>query len=120
MKQQRFELHINSVLLGDEQRWALYAVPDPLESKVQRVDYCGLRELDHLLSKLRKIGVEDSVLWAARRQLSESNLSYLVGTYPLTDEDCEFLGLESAPRLTASHGQSPALTGLERKDEGGD
>jgi hypothetical protein len=92
-------LRMLSIVVGAVRRWALYAVPCAGEEEAERVECQSLDQLETLLTKLGSTGVGDSVLTAVRRQLGEYNASYILGTYDLSQEDRDVLGLEPVTGL---------------------
>jgi hypothetical protein len=102
MTMSQVELRILSIGLGAATRWALYAVPCADEEEAERVECYSLDELDILLTKLKRTGVNDSVLIAARNQVGERIASYMLGAYELSQDDRDELQLEPVTGLTRS------------------
>jgi hypothetical protein len=101
MAMRQVELRILSIGVGDAaRRWALYAVPCADEEEAERVECYSLDELDMLLTKLERTGVNDSVLIGARKQVGERVASYMLGAYDLSQDDRDVLRLEPVTGLT--------------------
>ena len=102
MAMSQVELRILSIGAGEARRWALYAVPCADEQETERVECYSLEELDILLTTLKRAGVNDSVLIAARQQVGERIASYMLGAYELSQDDRDVLRLEPVAGLTRS------------------
>jgi hypothetical protein len=100
MTMSQVELRILSIGLGAARWWALYAVPCADEEETERVECYSLEELNIVLTTLKRTGVNDSVLTAARKQVGERVASYMLGVYELSQDDRDMLRLEPVTGLT--------------------
>jgi hypothetical protein len=101
MAQQEFELQIHSIAVGSARHWALYAVPTSQDEEVERAECRTLAELDDLLTRLRRSGISEPALVAARKSTTERNVSYILGTCGLSGVDRALLRLERVSGFTA-------------------